>query len=200
MPTSQFLILGGRATIPTFLVLILWCGFGSASGAPTTTITPNGLGTTVLPPVGGTYNIEGGTAAGNNLFHSFSTFNLGTGDTADFVVTSNVANILTRVTGGPSSIDGTITSTVGEGGPLSNANLFFINPAGVMFTANTQVNLGGSFVVSTANYVKLNDTMGGSGIFYTALGGADVLSSAPVSAFGFLGPTPAPISFPDAHG
>ena len=169
-------------------------GFDWALGAPPTTITPNGLGTSVASPTAGFYNIQGGTTAGSNLFHSFSTFNVGTGDTADFNVTSGITNILARVTGGPSTIDGTITSTIGAGGPLSSANLFLINPAGVMFTANAQVNLGGSFIVSTANYVKFSD----GSFFY-----GDVthpiqdagLTSAPVSAFGFLTATPQPISF-----
>ena len=169
-------------------------GFDVAFGAPLTTITPNGLGTSLLQPTGGVYNITGGTTAGNNLFHSFSTFNLGTGDTADFNVSNNVTNILARVTGGASTIDGTITATIGAGGPLSSANLFLINPAGIMFTANAQVNLGGSFIVSTANYVKFSD----GSYFYGDVnhpiqdGG---LTSAPVSAFGFLTATPQPISF-----
>jgi filamentous hemagglutinin family protein len=105
-----------------------------------------------------------------------------------------VDNILARVTGAASTIDGTITATVGVGGPISSANLFLLNPAGVMFTANAQVNLGGSFAVSTANYARL----GPNSTFY-----ADVnhpiedagLSSAPVSAFGFLTATPQPVSF-----
>jgi filamentous hemagglutinin family protein len=176
------------------LVVGILLGLRTALGVPTTTITPNGLGTTVVPPTSGFYNIQGGTVAGNNLFHSFSTFNLGTGDTADFNVSGNIANILARVTGGPSTIDGTITSTVGAGGPLSNANLFFINPAGVMFTANAQVNLGGSFTVSTADYVKFSD----GSIFYSDVNHPiqDAgLTTAPVSAFGFLSPTPSAISF-----
>ena len=162
--------------------------------APPTTITGNGLGTTVLSTSPGMYVISGGTQSGSNLFHSFSTFNLGTGSTADFDVSGGVDNILARVTGAASTIDGTITATVGAGGPISSANLFLLNPAGVMFTANAKVNLGGSFAVSTANYARL----GPNSTFY-----ADVnhpiedagLSSAPVSAFGFITATPQPVSF-----
>jgi filamentous hemagglutinin family protein len=186
--------MGGRFTIFAALnALALMVSILIA--APPTSIVPNGFGTSVSG-AGGIYNITGGFApgGGNNLFHSFSTFNLGTGDTADFDVTSNVTNIIARVTGGASTIDGTITSTVGPGGPVSNANLFLINPAGILFTANAALNLNGAFVASTANYAKLSDGT----YFY-----ADVshpindagLTSAPVSAFGFISATPAPISF-----
>jgi len=156
-----------------------------ALGAPPTTITPNGFGTTVTSSAG-IYNITGGGHIGINIFHSFSTFNLGTGDTADFIATATTANILARITGGsPSSIDGTLTSTIGPGGAVSSANLFFINPAGTIFGANAQVNVGGAFVVSTADYIKLSDGT----LFYSDAnhpiedGG---LTSAPISAFGFL--------------
>ena len=165
-----------------------------ASAAPPTLITPNGLGTTVAPPAAGIYNISGGTTAGNNLFHSFSNFNLGTGNTADFNVSGNITNILARVTGGPSTVDGTITSTLGAGGPLSSANLFFINPAGILFTANAQVNLGGSFIASTASYVKFSDGSSFYGDLNHPIQDAG-LTMAPVSAFGFLTPTPQPVSF-----
>lgn len=168
-------------------------GFRLAFGAPVTTITANGLGTNVSRS-GNILNITGGTPAGGNLFHSFSTFNLGTGNTVDFIVSNTVTNILARVTGGPSTIDGTITSTVGNGGQVSHANLYFINPSGVMFTANAQINLGGSFVVSTANYVRLSDgSMFQCDVSDTLQDGG--LTSSPVSAFGFVGPSPAGVDF-----
>jgi len=66
-----------RRVVPIrLLVVTILLRLDSALGALPTTITPNGLGTSVLPPVGGIYNIQGGTTAGTNLFHSFSTFNL----------------------------------------------------------------------------------------------------------------------------
>ncbi len=157
----------------------------SVQASPTVLIPSGGLGTVIMQPTGGIYNITGGTVAGNNLYHGFSTFNLGNGDTANFNVTSNINTILARVTGGPSTIDGTITSTIGAGGPLSNASLFLINPAGVLFTAHAQVTLGGSFVVSSANYVKFDD----GSIFWGDLDHATReagLSVAAVSAFGFM--------------
>jgi len=48
-----------------------------------------------------------GLTRGNNLFHSFSQFDLSSGETANFSGPANIQNILARVTGGnASSIDG----------------------------------------------------------------------------------------------
>jgi large exoprotein involved in heme utilization and adhesion len=83
------------------------------------------------------------------------------------------------VTGGTASnIDGTLRSEI------TGANLYFLNPAGVMFGPNAQLDLTGSFTVSTADYVKFNAHPGGD----------DVLTSAPVIAFGFLSLAPAPFT------
>src|SRR5438067_8052386 len=126
-----------------------------------------------------------GRQVGSNLFQSFSQFDLTSTQTATFTGPPNVQNILSRVTSGsPSSIDGTVNSQI------QGANLFFLNPAGVMFGQNAQINVSGSFAVSTANYLKLAD----GGKFNTSLGGGDVLTSAPVSAFGFLNTAPGQVS------
>jgi filamentous hemagglutinin family protein len=116
-----------------------------------TSITAQGnFGTQIANSGDGTYTITGGTAASNgaDLLHSFGSFNLLNGDTADFVAGPNVKTIVARITGGPSTIDGTLTAT---------ANLFLINPAGVMFTGNSALNLSGSFAVTTASAVRLKD-------------------------------------------
>ena len=68
-------------------------------------------------------------------------------------------------------IDGTISSQI------AGANLFLLNPAGVMFTANAQLNITGSFVVSTADHVKFAD----GAVFNTSLGNDGPLSSGPVT-------------------
>ena len=126
-----------------------------------------------------------GKQFGGNLFQSFSQFNLNSSQTATFTGPPNVHNILARVTSGsPSSIDGAINSDI------RGANLFFMNPAGVLFGQHAQLNVSGSFAVTTANYLKLV----GGGRFNANLGGGDMLTSAPVSSFGFLNQTPAGIS------
>src|SRR6185369_9832959 len=103
---------------------------------------------TSRPLAGPNYGITSdlGRTVGNNLFHSFSQFNLAAGDTATFSGPPNIQNILSRVTGGnPSSIDGTIRTTI------TGANFFLINPSGVMFGPNAAIDVSGSFAVSTAN-------------------------------------------------
>jgi filamentous hemagglutinin family protein len=91
--------------------------------------------------------IDGGTQRGANLFHSFSQFDVQAGGSASFTNPSGVSNIFSRVTGGISSkIDGTL----GVSGP---ANLFFINPSGISFGPYSRLDLGGSFVASTASSI-----------------------------------------------
>jgi filamentous hemagglutinin family protein len=125
-----------------------------------------------------------GKQVGNNLFQSFSQFNLISSESATFTGPSNIQNILSRVTGGPSSIDGKISSQI------QGANLFFLNPAGVVFGPHAQLDVSGSFAVTTADYVKLV----GGGRFNANLGGQDTLVSTPVSSFGFLNAAPATVS------
>lgn len=128
---------------------------------------------------------EVGQIRGANLFHSFGAFNLRTGEQATFTGPASVANILSRVTGGtPSHIDGTLRSAI------PGANFYLLNPQGVSFGPKASLDVTGAFHVSPADYLRLAD----GATFAADLGRASVLSAAPPTAFGFLRPTPAPIS------
>ncbi len=95
--------------------------------------------------------ITGGIQAGNNLFHSFEQFALTTGATVNFAHALEIENILSRVTGGTvSQINGLIQTQ-------GNANLFLLNPAGIVFGANAQLDIGGSFIATTGDRVIFED-------------------------------------------
>ncbi|MEB3279966.1 MAG: filamentous hemagglutinin N-terminal domain-containing protein [Lyngbya sp.] len=89
--------------------------------------------------------IDGGAVRGNNLFHSFEEFNVEVGRGAYFSNPDNIVNILTRVTGD------NISQILGTLGVLGNANLFLINPNGIVFGPNASLDVGGSFFASTAD-------------------------------------------------
>lgn len=162
------LVAAGLETSPAQIVLDGKFGTSGALTGPNFSITP-GMG----------------AARGNNLFHSFAQFDLKTGDIAAFTGPANIQNILTRVTGGnPSSINGTIRSDI------AGASFFLINPSGIIFGPKAAVNVSGSFAATTADYLKLADNVR----FVAALDADDSgLSTAPVSAFGFLGENPGSI-------
>lgn len=97
--------------------------------------------------------IEGGTQVGNNLFHSFKDFSIPTGTSIQFNNAQDIQNILTRITGGSTSnIDGIISAN-------SSANLFLINPSGIVFGPNARLDIGGSFLATTADAIEFpNDS------------------------------------------
>ena len=154
--------------------------FDSSLGEPG--LAPAGvIGTTAVD-----YRIgaERGQLRGTNLFFSFQRFSIESGRIGAFDGPSGVQNVLARVTGGEAShIDGTL------GSAIAGADLWLINPSGVVFGAGSRLALGGALYLSTADHIRLADGTR----FAAALPDASTLSVAAPEAFGFLSRTPAGI-------
>jgi filamentous hemagglutinin family protein len=162
-------------------------------------VTDNSLGaeSSVVTPLDGAGlpidAINGGAIRGINLFHSFKEFNVSAERSAYFFIpTAEIQNILTRVTGkNPSEILGTLGTIqfTSDGFARSNANLFLLNPNGIIFGQNSRLDVGGSFFATTANAIEF----GNQGLFSATNPQIPQLLTVNPSAF-FLNQIPAAIT------
>jgi filamentous hemagglutinin family protein len=144
LATSGVLALGGGLFPVAFS--------GNSALAQITPDTTLGNENSTVTSTGAVDSINGGATRGANLFHSFGELNVEEGRAAYFNNPAGIENILSRVTGGnPSQI-------LGRLGVLGNANLFLINPKGIIFGRNASLDVRGSFVGTTANSVRLGET------------------------------------------
>jgi filamentous hemagglutinin family protein len=174
----------GRPT----LLLTIFCALQAAAQIR----TDASLGRPSQQLIGPNYLIPEtlGKLSGNNLFQSFQSFDLRSGESASFsTVTPGIANVISRVTGGQiSQINGKIQlNSVG-----ATPDFYFINPAGVVFGAGAAIDVPGAFMIGSADSVKFRE-----GRFNADLMQASTFSSAAPEAFGFLGSTRGSVTLKD---
>ncbi len=149
-------------------------------------ITPAADGTgSVVTQTGDLYQITGGTLSGDgsNLFHSLQQLGLNPNEIAQFLAQPQIQNILARVTGGSPSVLQGLVQVLGGG-----ANLYLINPAGIVFTPTAQIDVPGSFTATTSDRIQFSDRA------FNAIGANDynTLNGNP-TAFDFLSAAPGAI-------
>jgi filamentous hemagglutinin family protein len=172
--------------IHPLLAVVPLLGYLSAAPVLAQSITPanDGTGTLVIPQ-GNRFNITGGKTSsdGANLFQSFNQFGLNSEQIANFQSNPAIQNILGRVVGGDASIINGLIQVSG-----SNANLYLMNPAGIVFGSNAQLNVPASFFATTATGIGFGDN------WFNATGVSDYTAlNATPSAFAFTTPVPGSI-------
>ena len=140
-------LLAGKLALVLLPILLTFGAKGAIAQ-----ITPASDGTGTLVNGIQQLNITGGTQAGGNLFHSFQQFGVNAGQTANFLSNPNTQNILSRVTGGNASLINGLLQVSG-----SNANLYLINPSGIVFGQNASLNVPAAFTATTANGIRFGN-------------------------------------------
>ncbi|WP_206755699.1 S-layer family protein [Leptolyngbya sp. FACHB-671] len=179
---------GWQTTIVNGIVLsAIVLGWTTAAVAQRRPIADDTLGaesSTVIPldPQEASDRIEGGAQRGDNLFHSFREFHVEQGRSVYFA-DPGVENIVGRVTGGVES------RILGVLGVLGDANLFLLNPSGIIFGDNARLDVRGSFMATTADTMQFGE----QGFFSATDPTAPPLLTVQPTAFLFNQLNPAPI-------
>ena len=145
MPLHQACSVFGRSIFSLLFLATINTGIAQAQ------VIPDGTLPTSVQELENMRKITGGERVGNNLFHSFKDLSIPEGIEAVFENALDIENIFTRITGNETSfIDGLLQT---QGG----ANFFLINPNGIVFGENARLDVGGSFVATTADTIKFAD-------------------------------------------
>ncbi len=173
-----------RGCVPVLLAFALGSRLAAAQALPPIEHDGSlGASGAVLPDAASNYQIEesAGRRSDRNLFHSFSRFSVPFGSSATFSGDPMIERVFARVTGDSSSqIDGTLRNSI------DGADLYLMNPRGVVFNGTANLDLHGSFYVSSANALRFED----ENVFSaTPSLEPEVLSSAAPSAWGFTSDT-----------
>jgi len=172
-------ILGGAGTASPQVVFD--DTFGPSGTAPTRIL--GGETDYVIDPSRGLIVTGGGRS---NLFHSFSQFDVPLDESATFLMTDSIDTLIARVTSGSASridgrIRGELTCALPPCAGAARADLFFINPAGVLFGESASLELPGSFYVTSADSLRFTD-----GLSFSSSDPAPTVTAAAPEAFGFL--------------
>ncbi|MEM7795729.1 MAG: filamentous hemagglutinin N-terminal domain-containing protein [Cyanobacteria bacterium P01_C01_bin.118] len=128
---------------------------------PSTNIQPATPATSVVQQAN-EFTITGGQVSGGtnpNVVHQFQNFDLTDPDIANFVVSPNIANVISLIdSSNPSTIDGLLKLTSENSALGSNANLFLVNPAGIIFGENVILNLPGDLTATTSSALLFDET------------------------------------------
>ena len=147
-----------KVTLPLLKISLgIIGGLCSTSGITHAQVIPDGSVNTQVNQNGNISEIIGGETRGSNLFHSFQEFSVGISNEAFFNNANAIENIFSRVTGGNiSNIDGLLSAN-------GTANLFLLNPAGIIFGQNARLDINGSFIATSADSIQFSD-----GTFFSA--------------------------------
>ncbi len=149
-----FETLACRVGIATTIALSAFSSSAIAQDLPL--LPDNTLGsesTQLVPQAGSNVLVEGGAQREAILFHSFEQFNVSSGQQVYFENPKAVGTILMRVTGGSQ------TNILGTLGVNGGADLFVINPLGISFGPEAQLDITGSFLATTADSVAFDNAV-----------------------------------------